>query len=366
MGTQDFTGISLHFPEVNLQKNITISVEVIKNIEDYSILPRRYRLLPTVSAAYRITASDKLPAPVRVRIEHCAIHDREDSLVFLKSGDTPPYQFQPLLNGKFPLDKSYGEIEMNNFCTLKIIWSILGYRLRLALFVFYERNGGATIVVTKNEPNLVNAVKFEYRRAIDSNSTTISCDYTTKEISLNVPAALHWNIVPVFSTEIDLLDVYEYEPGKLCPKIELLMECKGDGEAKEEVVRIEVKGDKVTPINLWCKKSTGCQERPNGFTAGQLDPNNCDDLLRALEVLEGLDKERTKRLGLRLGLSPLTVNNTFSNSSEYLYHDHILSAWMNGVDDVNQKGGPSWNTLYNALEDEGMSGFAERVYQPPI
>ena len=141
----DKAGISLHFPQVNSHKNIMISVEVMRNIDDDSILPRRYRLLPTVSAAYRITASDELPAPVTVRIEHCAIHDKEGSLVFLKADDTPPYRFQPLPDGRFPLKESYGEIEMNHFCTLWIIWSILGYRLRLALFVFYERNGGATI-----------------------------------------------------------------------------------------------------------------------------------------------------------------------------------------------------------------------------
>ena len=221
------------------------------------------------------------------------------------------------------------------------------------------------LIVTKNEPHLVNAVKFEYRRAIDSKSTTMSCDYTTKEISLNIPPASPWKILPAFSLEIEILDIHEYKPGMLIPKVELLMDWKEEGEEpKEKIVTIEVRGDNVKPINLLCTKSTGHQGRPNGFTAGQLEPNNCDDLLHALEVLEGLDKERTKRLGLRLGLSPRTVNNTFSNSTESQYHEDILRAWMNAVDDVNKKGGPSWNNLYRALEDDGMSGFAERVYQP--
>ena len=332
---------------------------MMRNIDDDSILPRRYRLLPTVSATYMITASDELSAPVRVRIQHCAIQEKEGSLVFLKADDTPPYRFHPLCDGKFPLQESYGEIETKHFCSLRIIWSILGYRLKLALFVFYERDGGTTIVITKNELWLVNAVKFEYRNATKRNSTTISCDYTTKDItaSLPKPPTEGWNIEPVFVSQIDMLDVHEYEPGKLCPKIELFTTWTGEGEPKEERISIKIKGDTVTPISLWCSQST----HPHSFTAGQLDCSGAD-LIHALKVLKGLDKDITKRVGLRLGLSPHTVNN-YNPPTVSEYQDQILHDWIQARDNVNQNGGPTWNSLYNALQDEGLHGNAERVYR---
>ena len=80
---------------------------------------------------YEIKSSfTTLPAPLRVRIQHCATVEKQDSLVFMVAHNGPPYHFQPLQGGKFPPGESYCEIEVKKFCFITIFYNILDiYRL---------------------------------------------------------------------------------------------------------------------------------------------------------------------------------------------------------------------------------------------
>ena len=149
----DEAGISLHFPAASCDKEIEISIAVVDILND-AIIPQRYRFMPAASATYRITASAPLPAPVKVKMQHCAVLEKEDSLAHIIAHEGPPYCFELLPGGKFPLGSTYGEIELTKFSLLRIVWQILGYRMSLSFHIFYMSKNKAIVTVTQNlEPN---------------------------------------------------------------------------------------------------------------------------------------------------------------------------------------------------------------------
>ena len=140
-------GISMHFP-APLNEGTKFSIAVVADVEEACILPRKYRLMPTASATYKITSNiTTLPAPVMVRIQHCAIVDKEYSLVYMVAHDGPPYRFQPLQGGKFPPGESYGEIEVKNFSFFTILFKNI--KMSLAVFVAYLSENRVHFLVTK-------------------------------------------------------------------------------------------------------------------------------------------------------------------------------------------------------------------------
>ena len=88
-----------------------------------------------------------------------------------------------------------------------------------------------------------------------------------------------------------------------------------------------------------------------------------DDLLAVSGYLLDLDKEQMKTLGLILGLSHLTVSNSYEGSTKTSYLNDILHAWLLQQDDVEENGSPSWAKLTTALEHEQLrqSGIAKKI-----
>ena len=105
-------GISFHFPASESKCRVELGFKVVN--DDY-VLPKGYKDMPLVSSMLKITTSDVLPVPVTVRMEHCAIIEENDSLVHMIAHGPPPYHFQPLLSGTFPLGERYGEIQVKRF-----------------------------------------------------------------------------------------------------------------------------------------------------------------------------------------------------------------------------------------------------------
>ncbi|CAI8046559.1 hypothetical protein GBAR_LOCUS25758 [Geodia barretti] len=191
------TGISLHFPAAKCPKPIKVSVKVVSG--DYT-LPPEYEGMPLVSSMFKITASDTLPAPISVRLEHCAVVNREDSLVHMVAGDTHPYHFKQLPGGKFPIGGSYGEIKLEQFSTFTtIICRIIGLYINLSAFLFYHKDSTATFVATKNLRELNEAVTEKFYDAVEKLELSMMCYcYTTREITLTIPPAKDggWSIEP--------------------------------------------------------------------------------------------------------------------------------------------------------------------------
>ena len=152
-------GISLHFPASVSKCKVELRYKVVN--DDY-VLPEGYEDMPLVSSMFKIAASDELPVPVTVQMEHCAIIEEDDSLVHMIAHGPPPYHFQPLWSGSFPLGERYGEIHFGIFTTLA---KKLGLTLSLSVQVFYHDHSSATFVVTKNLRPLILAVENKYAGA---------------------------------------------------------------------------------------------------------------------------------------------------------------------------------------------------------
>ena len=205
-------GISLDIPESPYEGEIEISVAIFRTSDEYCIWSEGYQFMPPASACYKITASDTLPVPVRVRMQHCAIVEKEDSLVYLVAHGGPPFMFQPFHGGKFPTSESYGEIEITDFR----LWQTSSLSTLVAIQVVYFSDSTARIVVTKNIAAHRTAVKEEYRSATDIDPYQMTCPCTTTKIAfseaepnshkgwsiklLTTPGEINMNICPWIRT----------------------------------------------------------------------------------------------------------------------------------------------------------------------
>ena len=245
-------GISLHFQEAaECGAAIKISIKVVN--DDY-ILPKGYEDMDLVSSMFKITASADLPAPVTVRMEHCAVVEEDGSLVHMIAHGPPPYKFKPLESGKFPIGECYGEIEMKKFCTLTQSQK-LKTPMSLSVHIFYhDHHRSATFVATKNLPNLNEALKRELD-AVRVSKISMSCNNSTKKIILTVPVTQRgWLVEPEFEpAQIETRLIQTYRPGKVPPTVPLNMRWTGDGSPVEESVSIKIKGVLLKSFKLHCK-----------------------------------------------------------------------------------------------------------------
>ena len=250
--TWDEAGISLSFPEAKCKKDIMISIKVV---HDDLVLSSKHQDMVFVSAMYKITASDKLPIAATLRIQHCAIVDKEDSVMFLVAHEKPPCYFKSLPGGNSPLNGCYGEIQLNEFCYFIQVQRD-GMNLMFAAQIFYCIDGTADFVVTKNIASLVTAVKEQYRNAIIYDTWEIKFSLSNDAITLSIPENVinGWKIQPnIEPPKIRLTQISDYQLGKIIPHIKLNMMWLGAGQPRQELVRIGVNGEDFECFRLICK-----------------------------------------------------------------------------------------------------------------
>ena len=369
-------GISLHFPDATFEKEIEISVEIVTNIDEQGILPRRYRLMPAASTPYKITASAPLPAPVTVRMEHCAVVKEENTLVLMVAHKGPPYNFEPLPGAKFPLNSFYGEVELEHFSLLQFFWNLLGYRkMQLSVHVLYHEDNTATFVVTKNLKDHIQAVKKITHRCYDDN--IMECESTTNAITLSLPVnSKGWQITSNFEpAEIKTCDIDTYEPGQTCPKIKLCMEWKGSGEQTEERVSIPITGGSKTSFSLLCKPRPHIQPQPQVVQPATVTSNHPLHSQPTLVLLQTFptrlrgDINIFQEIGIKyhdLGINLLKDDyGKITESFEDQYkHDSlarkteaILQMWLQGPGRKPK----SWNTLITVLREIQLGVLAKDI-----
>ena len=250
-------GIDLYFPAATCEKDIEVSVECMTHVEEDCIMPRGYRLMPMASTAYKISASAIFPAPVRVRVTHCAKVEREDALVHMVAHGEPPYRFKLLHGGRFPHDQSYGDIELKEFCVITILLNIwYCSKMSLAVFVAYLNDNTIHILVTKNLPANRTAVRSEYENA-DLRPYDMRNYYLTTAIVLNIPENKDgWHIKPTCQpTNISMLNIHAYEPGSVIPKVELKLEWQDSSrEPQRTEVEVKLQGGSMESLTLICGK----------------------------------------------------------------------------------------------------------------
>ena len=209
--------------------------------------------MTAASATYKINTSAPLPVAVKVRMQHCSILEKDESLTLMVAAQGPPYYFKPLPGAKFPPHSSYGEIELQSFSFFQFLKDLWSRRpMRLSLQVFYHKDSTATFTATKNIPPYVIAVKKSISH-VCSKAVTMSCN-TDGTISLSVPTDSNgWHITSEFEpAEIKTVDIDNYEPMQTCPKIILHMEWKGSGNPSKERVRIPINGGSLKSFALLC------------------------------------------------------------------------------------------------------------------
>ena len=264
--------ISFHFPASESKCKVELRYKVVN--DDY-ILPEGYEDMPLVSSMFKITASDELPVPVTVRMEHCAIIEENDSLVHMIAHGPPPYYFQPLLSGTFPLGERYGEIQVKHFSILTTLAKKMGLKLSLSVQVFYHDHSSATFVATKKLRPLISAVENKYAGAKKGLEQSVLCGYETEAITLTIPNPQRgdWCVQPAFEpAQIETRLIREYREGRTPPNIHLKIKWTGEGQPVEKDIRIAVGGTiSVDSFLLSCRPA--CASDPS-LAALSLSPQS--------------------------------------------------------------------------------------------
>ena len=277
-------GISLHFPTVaECEAAIKISIKVVN---DNYILPEGYEDMDLVSSMFKITASADLPAPVTVRMEHCAIVKEGSYLKHMIAHSPPPYKFKQLEGGKFPIRECYGEFHTKAFSIFTTLARKLGLRLSLSVQVFYHSRNRVVFVVTKNLQSQISAVEHKYATATKALEQTMSCSYSTNAIILTMPQPKKpggWLVESDFEpAQIETRDILEYTAGMTPPSIYLRMRWTGEGNPVEDSVRIAIRGASAKSFFLLCKpdhddsvtdSGSSSLHSQNNPTLSQTDPS---------------------------------------------------------------------------------------------
>ena len=259
-------GISLEFPSAECETPVKVSVKVMS--ADY-VLPPGYEDMVQVSEMFQITASGPLPAPVIVRIQHCAVvDDNETSLVHVVAHGAPPYKFKPLqFIGRFPKGKAYGEIELTEFSIFAILARILHLKMSLSAHLFYQKEiTAANFVVTKDLQPHIQGVKERYSSALLGFEQQISCNYTTRAISLVIPDPIpdRWSVTPTFTpAEVETQAILNYRRGRTPPNVQLEMRWTGSKREEKEKITIKVVAGEVnSSFALHCPKPSKSPSPP--------------------------------------------------------------------------------------------------------
>ena len=253
-------GIGLYLPKAELGKEINFTVRVVS--EDY-VLPAEHKNMVLVSAMYHITASETLPEPVRVRMQHCTKVENENELLFMVAHGEPPFHFTPLPGGVFPPGECYGEIELDKFSILSLFWRILGYSssLNCAVHIGYCDDSSADFIVTKHIPTHIETVKTEYEDA-KLVPYYLTCSSSSTGISLTVPdtPTNGWTVEPDFEpAKINVSRIVDYVPRQVIPHIKLSMMWSGHGQTKKERINIAVEGaEDLHSFKLTCEPLFRC------------------------------------------------------------------------------------------------------------
>ena len=264
-------GIGLFLPKAELGKEINFTVRVIS--EDY-VLPAEHKNMVLVSAMYHITASETLPEPVRVRMQHCTKVENENELQFMVAHGEPPFHFTPLPGGVFPPGKCYGEIELDKFSILSLFWRILGYSSSIdcAVHVGYWDDSSADFIVTKQISTHIEKTKTEYEGA-KLEPYYCHCSSSSTGISLTVPETPTngWIVEPGFKpAKIDVSRIVDYVPGRVIPHIKLNMTWSGHGRPKKERINIAVEGaEDLDSFILKCEPLFPCSPQATYITPSQ-------------------------------------------------------------------------------------------------
>ena len=305
--------------------------------------------MPLASSVYQISASDALPAPVTVRMAHCAVVKRDNTLRFMTAHGKPPHNFKPVPSGVFPHGEFYGELELHKFSFFTILQNIRDWSMRFAVHVFRCRDGSADFIVTKDIPEQCNAVKNKYLRETEVVEFTMVCSFLTEAITLTIPDAQSgdgWSVKPVVEPpKLSMDKIHAYKTGNTIPSIKMMVKWEGEGQPQEEMVNIGVEGGDFDSFNLPCK---ALQHFPSSLLPPPSSPLPSGVKPRLSDLkseLRALAWSEIKDTALFLGLEYATLQNI---EQQYFEPSQRLTATLNAwlVSDC----GASWKKIVKSLK----------------
>ena len=248
-------GVNLHFPSCDQLVEIHGTVSVVSTSDEH-IFPEGSEV---VSAVYDISVTQPFPDKITVELEHCVdLKDDEASLpqMSFAVADTehgPPYRFRTLTGGKFGVGQ-YGRIQLNRFSRITnfIDWH-LGHYIRFIGRVYYRPSNRAVFVVVKDLHAHIREIEDEFKSDKDSEKISLMCNRNCSSIKLEMlPPESNWKVIPLVEPpQIQMADIWQYQPGKQIPQIALKL--KWEGIPKEGQVKLKVTGaqSEIT-ISLLC------------------------------------------------------------------------------------------------------------------
>ena len=114
-------GLRIAIPQGAVQQSDTVEVAITALVGGEFILPEDTEL---VSAVYAISVSKPLLKPVQLEIQHCVSIEEPAHSNYLSFAtapiDQPPYQFEPVEGGEFPIGSRYGSLFITKFS----LWNV--------------------------------------------------------------------------------------------------------------------------------------------------------------------------------------------------------------------------------------------------
>ena len=86
---------------------------------------------------------------------------------------------------------------------------------------------------------------------------------------------------------------------------------------------------------------------------GSRSHRDIDDLIDICDYLVNLKKDQIFRLGLVLGLRAVPTLDVMKDSPTFLYD--MLTAWLQGQDNVGRRGGHTWGALVKGLRHPSVA-----------
>ena len=108
---------------------------------------------------------------------------------------------------------------------------------------------------------------------------------------------------------------------------------------------------------------TNCADTPTFVVAGSsIDISDLDDVLCLLTAF-GFSKKKWHELGLRLGLLMNTLDEIEANHPNDVSRclTGCLDKWLRRADNVNSRGGATWNSLSDALKSINEVAVANKL-----
>ena len=366
--TLEKEGISLIFPPAYSEKDInSIMIEVIHN-NDF-ILPPQYKDMHIASGMYQITSSDKLPGPIRIRIEHCASMIKENTLMFMVAHGKSPYHFKPFAGGIF--QECYGEIEVNEFSIFTIFQNIRDWSMRFAVHVFDCLDGTADFVVTKDIPEQKSTVKEQYCHARQIVQFTTICSFLTTEITLTMPQVPTdgWSVTPVVEPPtISMRKIHAYRTGHTIPNIKMILKWEGEGVPREDAVNIKVEGGDFTSFNLPWKTTSPQLSSDNSPWPSASDkptlllfqkfPMHCGQDKKVIQAIAPKKHDLCIRLlNDEDGTITQNIEDQYKNDTPHRITEAILQKWLEGFGRTPQ----TWTTFITVLREIELFMLAKDI-----